>query len=1275
MIPSIASFPGAQKRILFTLAAVWLTGHCFAQTAAFTSDKTSGCFPVTINFKDLSTGSPTTWDWNLGNGNTSKLQNPSAVYAGPGTYTVTLRVSGGSESVRTAYIHVYDFPTPSFTSVAPPTGCTPLKVEFRDTSTPGSGANTNWLWTFGDGSSSTERNPTYTYTAPGTRPVSVRVTNQYGCSKTSLQTFVAEARGPNVAFEVDEDVFCQAPATVKFTNKTNGAAPFTYSWDFNDGTSSAAISPSHPFTKEGAYKVTLRATDANGCQGTSTTAVINVGSEGGLSVTPSATKVCVGQALTFDANVTSPAISWVWRFGNGAVSHEQDPGTIVYKTEGTYTVRLEALLVGKSCASVVTQTIEVVPDPVPNFTTSADCNYKVTFTNRSTKATRVEWFLDGTLYSTASSFAYPYAGPGNYTVKLVAYNSLNCSKELEMPVSVPAKPQAYFEPNKTQSCTEPSLAGCAPFTVNFINKSTSSSSFTSQWSFGDNTTSSSKNPTHTYGKGSYAVKLTIRTPEGCTSTMSAAVTVSDVTPEAAFTFDRSKVCPHEDVNFTSTSKNAVFICWDFGDGNTGNGPNVSHYYEKPGTYTITMIAKNAGCSDTETKANVITVGDPLVDFKITKDCQDPYKVTIEDLTSKCDTKTWDFGDGTIKTGNVASYRYAATGEYTIKLTGTNNTSHCTVDKPVPVAIHEVKASFTIDNLRPCKNAPVKFESTSQGAASLNWDFGNGAPAQSGIQASASYDHHDEFKVTLTAKDPDGCPAVAELLVSVLNLEGNFNFIASGVSCDALAVQFNDASTANPPVDTWTWDFGDGNTAIGPNPAHTYTQLGNYPVKLTLTNADGQCSFIRYDAVVFTNPIPDFTTSTGKFGFCKFDQIQLVNLSQYTTSQRWDLSPSTPSTTMHPVISYPNKGSYVVKLDVEDGYGCKKSVSKSIEITKPEADFTAANVFTECPDPPLLSEFTDTSEGDIKKWEWDFGNGQIQPHENRAPGETYLYSYTRPGIFDITLFTTDANGCRDTVTHDALVRVGGPDATFEDDKFGLTCVMDSIGFVATPLNDAVKIYRWDFGDGNVVDLGVPTVGHAYTGTGDRIVSLVLFDDKNCKVISASTVKVTVSDSSLIKFDYGPRCIFEGESFTLRAESDDQDLTWSWDVGDNPVGTDAEATITTEKHGNYPVKLRALNAAGCTSTVTQEVPVRAKLTMIPNIFTPNGDGTNETFELQGLENSAWDLLVYNRWGGTVYKKKNYQNNWTGGGLSSGVYFYTVTNAFCPDRNYKGTVTISK
>lgn len=1274
MIPSIASFGGAQKRILFTLAALWLTGHCFAQTAAFTSDRTSGCFPVTIKFKDLSTGSPTTWDWDFGNGNDSKLQNPSAVYAAPGTYNVTLRVSGGSTSVRTAYVHVYDYPTASFTSVAPPTGCTALKVEFRDTSTPGSGTNSDWMWTFGDGGSSTERNPAYTYTTPGTRPVTLRVTNQYGCTKSSNQVFLAEARGPNVSFSLDNDVFCQVPATVKFTNKTTGTAPFTYSWDFKDGTGAdAQVSPTHTFTKGGVYTVTMRATDANGCQGTAS-AVVNAGSEGGLTVTPSATKVCVGQEITFDAQVTTPATSWDWQFGNGVISKVQNPGTIIYKNPGTYTVRTEAQLVGKSCASVVTHTIEVVPDPVPNFTISVDCNYKVIFTNKSTKADRVQWFLDGVLASTASSFTNTYSAAGQYTVKLVAYNSLNCSKELEMGVPIPIKPQAFFEPNKTQTCGEPSLAGCAPFTVNFANKSTASSSFTSQWTFGDNTTSTTKNPSHTYGKGSYAVKLTIRTPEGCTSSMNASVVVSDVTPEASFTIDKTKACSREEIAFTSTSKNATFICWDFGDNGTATGTSVHHAYELPGTYTVTITAKNAGCSDTETKVDIITIGNPHVEYRINKDCLDTYKITLDDNSSGYDTLIWDFGDGIIQKGRVPSHTYAATGDYNVVVTGINNATKCRVVIPNTVHIYDVTVDFKIDNTKPCKGAPVRFESTSKDAASLLWSFGNGLVGY-GEQVSTAYDQADDFTVTLTASDHGGCTKSKTLLVSVLNLQGDFNFVASGVSCDALAVQFFDASIANPSVDSWEWDFGDGNKATDANPSNTYTKLGRYPVKLTLTNAEGQCSFIQYDAVVFTNPIPDFTTSTEKFGFCKDSDIQLVNLSQYTTTQNWDFSAGTPSSDMHPIIAYADTGRYVVTLVVEDDYGCKKSVSKEIDITKPVANFTATNTFTECPDPALLSKFTDASKGDVKIWEWYFGYGQIERHENRVRHDTYFCSYTRPGIYDITLSTTDANGCRDAITYDALVYVGGPDATFVDDKLGRTCIMDSIGFIATPLNDAVKTYRWDFGDGNVVDREVPTIGHAYTYTGDRIVSLTLFDDKNCKVISQSAVTVSVSDSSLIEFEYGPRCIFEGESFTLRAGSEEQGLTWSWEVGDTPAGTDGEVTVIKETHGNYPVKLHALNAAGCTSTVMSEVPVRAGLKMIPNIFTPNGDGMNETFELEGLELSTWDLLVYNRWGNTVYKKKNYQNNWTGGSLSSGVYFYTVTNAFCADRNYKGIVTISK
>ena len=68
----------------------------FAQgqvTANFSGSPLSGCSPLVVQFTDASTGPITTWAWNFGNGNTSNLQNPAAVYVTPGTYTDTLSIT------------------------------------------------------------------------------------------------------------------------------------------------------------------------------------------------------------------------------------------------------------------------------------------------------------------------------------------------------------------------------------------------------------------------------------------------------------------------------------------------------------------------------------------------------------------------------------------------------------------------------------------------------------------------------------------------------------------------------------------------------------------------------------------------------------------------------------------------------------------------------------------------------------------------------------------------------------------------------------------------------------------------------------------------------------------------------------------------------------------------------------------------------------------------------------------------------------------------------
>src|SRR5690606_1127212 len=72
----------------------------------------------------------------------------------------------------------------------------------------------------------------------------------------------------------------------------------------------------------------------------------------------------------------------------------------------------------------------------------------------------------------------------------------------------------------------------------------------------------------------------------------------------------------------------------------------------------------------------------------------------------------------------------------------------------------------------------------------------------------------------------------------------------------------------------------------------------------------------------------------------------------------------------------------------------------------------------------------------------------------------------------------------------------------------------------------------------------------------------------------------------------------------------------------------------------------------------VTVNARPFKIPNVFTPNGDGKNDVFEIVGLEGfDRVEITVVNRWGNEVYRNNNYKNNWDGQGLNEGTYYYVI------------------
>ena len=239
-------------------------GSNVAPSASFSGTPTSGTGPLSVSFTDESSGQPTSWAWDFGDGGSSTEQNPTYLYSTPGTYTVSLTVSNSSGSdtqTRNSYVTVFIPPSPTADFSATPTsGFTPLTVQFSDLSSHAA----TWLWDFGDGNSSTEQNPSHIYTTAGTYEVSLTVTNSQG-DDTKIRSdyiVVTAPPAPTAAFSSDTQAGA-SPLTVNFTDQSTNS-PTSWAWDFGDGGSSTEQNPSHIYTTPGTYTVSLTAGNATG---------------------------------------------------------------------------------------------------------------------------------------------------------------------------------------------------------------------------------------------------------------------------------------------------------------------------------------------------------------------------------------------------------------------------------------------------------------------------------------------------------------------------------------------------------------------------------------------------------------------------------------------------------------------------------------------------------------------------------------------------------------------------------------------------------------------------------------------------------------------------------------------------------------------------------------------------------------------------------------------------------------------------------------------------
>ena len=400
--------------------------------ADFAANIQQGCSPLIVQFTDLSTGQPTDWLWDLGNGAVSTLKNPGATYVNPGVYTVKLHIkdnSGNEDSiVKVNYVTVYENPAVGLTAF-PTQGCAPLKVQFNDKSSTGSGTLSQWLWDFGDGNISDQENPLHIYNNAGNFNVSLTVVNSFGCRKTLQKPGLIKISGTLKAdFSYSYDNACKAPATVKFTNLSQSQTPINNQWFFGDGFASTDKDPVHVYTTSGNFTVQLVTINTTGCSDT-ITQLISIGS---AKADFSYTNACIDKNIVFTDESTPKAINQTWNFGDGTSA----TGPIVqhtYNALGTYQVTLIADFGG--CYDTVKKTVQTRKSVQAGFTASGNlitCSYPetITFTNTSGqyRLQMVFWRWHTTCHEINP--VHVYKDPGMYSVKLIAYNQSGCADSI-----------------------------------------------------------------------------------------------------------------------------------------------------------------------------------------------------------------------------------------------------------------------------------------------------------------------------------------------------------------------------------------------------------------------------------------------------------------------------------------------------------------------------------------------------------------------------------------------------------------------------------------------------------------------------------------------------------------------------------------------------------------------------------------------------------------------------------------------------------------------------
>jgi PKD repeat protein len=669
-----------------------------------------------------------------------------------------------------------------------------------------------------------------------------------------------------------------------------------------------------------------------------------------------------GTTISFyPINSADTSIAHLWKFGDGSASELPNP-VHTYQAGGVYRVvhyikDKERTCYDSTVKEITLPTTISCDRLIPRFEWRADSAnpllvkfYNVSQPGVTLATFQSKWdFGDGT-YSTLFDPSHQYTQAGTYKVCLtIQFPNTNCVKTYcsEVVVTKPCAIQPYFIWS-----LEP---GSSPYAIRFTNKTQlPTTGVKLKWSFGDGTYSNEMNPLHVYAtSGLYKVCLVVDAGGGCIREYCKEVTIQgcEIRPDFVWAIDSFSQRTLKFSNKTILPTSGVGVRWSFGDGTYSSDFNAVHTYAQEGVYKVCLIiTTNNSCTREVCKEVTVKSCEINTGFNWGVSATAINKINFTNLTTWASglgvQARWSFGDGTYSTEWSPSHAYTKAGTYQVCLRVIlSNDCMKEICKEVVVRFCDQQPDFSWSFDTVDAKQVVKFKNTTTPALSnpvrISWNFGDGTTSTE-FQPVHQYIKPGTYKVCLLVEFFAGC--VREKCSTIVINPPADCVHASGFKILNQTMQIANAMGFVAEVIQsdfkYTWTFGDGTGALGPQATHTYKQPGRYTVCLTAYKNDQCASTTCKEVYVGAG------TSTCEQTYLRYEYNYLNTAgntlkfnavsNQTIVSQKWIIQKSTGTMpqvlyTSNPTYTFQDTGWYKVCLQAVTANYCVKEYCEMVRV--------------------------------------------------------------------------------------------------------------------------------------------------------------------------------------------------------------------------------------------------------------------------------------------------------------------------------------------------------